>query len=778
MRKSTAAWWSGAFLAVVAAQAVAQSAAPATNSKDDQPVQALTPVLVQGQVASELPEGSTVTTRRQLDERAIESWEDFSRRGEPGVNFSTANNSVNIRGMDEDRVVTRVDGIRIPWLNDGARGEKGGLNTVNFNALSSVDLVRAAGAPQSGSLVGYLNLRTLGPDDLLTPDQNFGALVKSGYDSADDSWSMDAALAGSIGQTGTSWLLLAGQRKGHELENMGNVGGYGALREEPNPESYTQRNAMLKLQHDFTLEHRLTLSGEIFKRTGTTENLHQQGTSSYAVDGNSTDEEFSRKRAVLGYEYRAANEKSAVSHGEIKAYWQRSYQDSALNAMRLPDRRGSISFGPIPVGQMYGYAYPYGPYGRDNSVQETGKGVLTAWQGYLTSTAVQHHWAAGAEWYGSRLEQHSGGYDNCPASLRPITNPAFSLGPRNCEMLHTNQSDVPQVDGDTWSLWAQDEISWADGKYALTPALRFDSYKYSPEAGGAYDANPNAQVTPLNSASGQRLSPSLLAAYRASETLSFYGKYGYGYKAPSATQLYTNYGAPGTYLRVGNPNLEAEISRGWELGVEAGDNELGGRLSVFDNRYRNFIEAEVPVTPDSPEWNPAWDGLYPMGVTAYANRARVRIYGAELSGHWSINGNWYTWGSLAWARGKDQDTDRYLNSVAPLKAILALGYRSGQWGAEAITTLVKRRSEVEYPEAADGVSTPDFQAPGYGLLDLTAWWTPQAAKGLRLQAGIYNAFDKKYWNALDVPRPGRDARPIDYYTQPGRNFRVSLTYQY
>ncbi|MDS1140852.1 TonB-dependent hemoglobin/transferrin/lactoferrin family receptor [Pusillimonas sp. SM2304] len=771
-------WWGGAFLAAAAVQAGAQGSAVAESqpaSSGGQAIQTLAPLRIQGQtLASQLPEGATVTTRRQLDERAIESWEDFAKRGEPGVNFSTGSKSVNIRGMDQDRVVTRVDGIRIPWMNDGARDEKGGLDTINFNTLSSIDLVRAAGAPQSGSLVGYLNLRTLAPDDLLGLGQDFGALVRSGYDSADDSWGLDAALAGRLGDSGTRWLVQAGQRKGHEMDNQGRVGGYGPLRDKPNPETYTQRNVMLKLQHDFNAEHRVTASGELFKRTGTVDSLHAQGTLTFALGGNYTDKESSRKRAVLGYEFRSIEEKAAVSRGDVKLYWQRGYQAGSQHAIRLPDPRGEVMFGPFPVGQVYGYGYPYGPYGRSNSIQKTGRGLLTEWQGYLMSGGLQHHWAVGGEWYGNRLEQRSTGYDNCPDFLLP--NPP--LGPRSCDLLHTNQSDIPQADGDQWSLWAQNEMSWAEGKYALTPALRFDAYRFSPEAGGAYDANPNARVTALSSTSGQRLSPSLLAAYRPREDLSFYAKYGYGYKAPSATQLYTNYGAPGTYLRVGNPNLKAEVSRGWELGMDAGTADLGGRLSVFDNRYRDFIEEEVPLNPDSPEWNPAWAGVYPMGVTGFANRSRVRIYGAELSGHWNINSNWYTWGSLAWSRGKDQDTDRYLNSVAPLKAILALGYRSEQWGAEAITTLAKRRSHVEYPEATADVSTPDFQAPGYGLLDLTAWWKPQAVKGVRLQAGIYNAFDKKYWNALNVPRPGRDPHPIDYYTEPGRSFRVSLTYQY
>jgi hemoglobin/transferrin/lactoferrin receptor protein len=107
--------------------------------------------------------------------------------------------------------------------------------------------------------------------------------------------------------------------------------------------------------------------------------------------------------------------------------------------------------------------------------------------------------------------------------------------------------------------------------------------------------------------------------------------------------------------------------------------------------------------------------------------------------------------------------------VAPLKAILALGYRTPQWGTEVVSTMARRRTQVADPKV-------DFQAPGYGVMDLNAWWTPAAVKGLRVQAGVFNVFDRKYWNALDVP-DGKPTR-IDWYTQPGRSLRVSVSYQY
>src|SRR5690606_16019618 len=128
--------------------------------------------------------------------------------------------------------------------------------------------------------------------------------------------------------------------------------------------------------------------------------------------------------------------------------------EGGTDGLRKPDARGRVPF----IGAFYGYAFPYGPYGRSNSVEETDYGLVTQWDGYVPTDAAWHHWAAGAEWNRNENTQASSGYDNCPAALRP--NPP--MGPRNCEFLHTNQSDMPDAKGTQWAAWVQDEISWAE----------------------------------------------------------------------------------------------------------------------------------------------------------------------------------------------------------------------------------------------------------------------------------------------------------------------------
>jgi hemoglobin/transferrin/lactoferrin receptor protein len=550
------------------------------------------------------------------------------------------------------------------------------------------------------------------------------------------------------------------------------VGGYGAKRSQPSPEDYDQRSFLLKLQQRVEGGHRFGLTGEYFKRNADIDSMFEQGAgTSYLYGENSTRKETERERVSLDYSYKAPGDGGIIDTASAVVYWQRLRLDNSLDGVRSVDSRASA----IP-GDPFRYGFPSGAYGRSNSIQQTLFGVNGELTKRLAGASVSQLWTVGGEWYGNKTEQNSSGYDNCPAIPPGLPAP---MGPRSCDMLHTNQADVPQSKGSQWALWVQDEFSFADGRYTVMPALRYDHYEQKPRSTASYDSNPNAGALPPSN-SGSRFSPKLLATWKARDDLSFYAQYAYGFKAPSPTQLYTNYGGPGTYLRVGNPYLKPETSKGWELGAKMGSDDLGGAVSFFDNRYQNFIDGDVPLNASSPQWQPGWDGQYPLGVSGNVNRAKVRIYGAEASAHWKFSPGWRTWGSLAWAVGKDEGTGQYLNSVAPLKAVLGVGYGRDAWGVDAMLTTALQRNKVEYPDAAADAPNPDFKAPGYGVVDLMGYWRPAAVKGLQVQAGVFNLFDKKYWEAINVPTAGATAipRPVDWYTEPGRSVRVSLTYQY
>lgn len=278
------------------------------------------------------------------------------------------------------------------------------------------------------------------------------------------------------------------------------------------------------------------------------------------------------------YAYKAPGEGGWIDSATAVVYWQRMQLDSALDAQRVASRPNS---------------FPSGAYGRNNSIRQTMFGANAELSKRFAGASVSQIWTLGAEWYGNKTEQNSSGYDNCPAIPPGTPRPPF---PSTCDMLHTNQADVPLSKGSQWALWASDEFSFADGRYTVMPALRYDHYEQKPKSTESYASNRNGGALPPDNGGG-RFSPKLLATWKAADELNLYAQYAYGFKAPSATQLYTNYGGPGTYLRVGNPYLKPETSKGWELGAKLGSDSLGAR-------YRSSITATGTSSTATCRWTP------------------------------------------------------------------------------------------------------------------------------------------------------------------------------
>ncbi len=686
--------------------------------------------------------------RSEIQERQVENFQDLGRRIDAGVNVNTRNGSINLRGLEGNRVLTTIDGIRVPWLTDPRDSARGGLNTFDFDGLSQIDITPGADSSRygSGALGGIIQLRTLDPEDLIKDGKTYGGIVKGVYDTVDSSWRTNAALAARHNDT---WLMVqGGYKNGHEVENQGTVDTYGSTRTEANPADITQGSLLVKLHQYIEGGHRLGLTGEWFNQDDDIDN-RSGTTASYRQGSLKSGEETDRKRISGEYRFEAPDASSWVDYANAIAYWQKQKLNATTDGFRLPDGRAFI----IP-GDPFFYGYPTGVYTRDNQLEQTTYGVTGDALKAFEAGGLQHAMRFGGEIYGEKVTQYSSGQDNCP-DIDWATFPQ-PFGPQTCRMIHSNASDMPDVDGLTVGLFVEDDIKLWDERFTLTPGLRFDYYDYSPKDTDTYRDNPNYDPGNLVDNSDYRFSPKLRGAWQATDEMEFYAQWAQGFRAPSALELYQDFGAPGSYARIGNPELKPETSNGFEIGVNYVATDYAIAATVFNNYYRNFIDTVTLAPPG---------GEYPVGgITGYENIARVQIYGGELRGEWNFASNWRTWASVAYAHGKDTDTDEYLNSIPPLRAILGLGYAQEQWGADVSWLMAAKR---------DDVSGTGFKAPGYGVVDTTVWWQPEQVTGLKIQAGVFNIFDQKYWNAVDVPESR--GLPDDYYTEPGRSFRLTVT---
>ncbi|TDH34412.1 TonB-dependent hemoglobin/transferrin/lactoferrin family receptor [Pseudohoeflea suaedae] len=711
-------------------------------------------VIGEGEAADKSPLTQT-TDRETLDQRQVVSFEDFARRVDAGVNYNSSNKSINLRGLGDNRVLTLVDGIRQPWLTDPRDDAKGGVNAYDFDSISALDITKGADSSRygSGALGGVINIRTLDPEDLIKDGRNFGGIVKSTYDSADESISGSAAAAV---RSGDSWFMVqGGYKQGHERDNQGTIGGYEADRTIANPMDFDQGNLLAKFHQYIEGGHRLGLTAELYRRDDDTDNLlgttsADTGTVLYEPGTLKTGEIVDRQRLSLSYDFLSPDNSDFVDEASVQLYWQKQKLNGTTHGIREIDPRMFA-----PGGAALFYGPPYGVYSRDNLLEQTAYGLTADASRDLALGELLHTLRFGGEAYLQQTHQYSGGIDNCPdVDWETIAQP---YGPQTCRFLHTNASDMPDVDSTVLGFFVEDDIQLMDGRLTLTPGIRFDWFSHDPKSTTAYEDSPNYDPSFLRATDDFGISPKLRLAWKATSDLEVFAQWAQGFRAPSVTELYQNYGAPGSYARIGNPDLKTERSDNFEIGANYSSGDFALSATVFNSYYRDFIDTVTLAPPG---------GEYPVGgIQGYINRAHVNIFGVELAGRWNITNEWSTWGSLAWTEGRDTDTDEYLNSVAPLRAIIGLGYAKENWGADVSLTAASERNHV---------SGSGFVAPSYGVFDTTFWWEPAQVEGLKLQAGIYNIFDETYWDAVSVPNGVSDTRR-DYYTEAGRSFRVSLT---
>lgn len=743
----------GALILAMGAPVFAQEQRPPVSSGGNEPV-LLDQINVQGErQAAPLLQGptTTTTTRAELDRQQVQSLTDLSNRVEAGITFNRQNGSLNIRGLDGARVLTTIDGIRQPFRIDTRIG-RAGANAFDFDSLSSLDLLRggSGGATLGGGVLGgALAVRTLDPEDIIRNGRSYGALAKTGYDSTDRAWFGSGAAAARMG--GTSVLLQAGFRNGHEIDNRGSLNSIGATRTAPNPADFNQYSFLGKIYQQLGDAHRFGLTAELFKRA----DRIQTRTSTVSLTGNfrpgsyQTGEDVERNRVSLTYDYRQPGGVLDEAHANL--YWQRLKRNDLVNAWR--------------------YTSIIGPYARDNENEENAYGFNAYGVKSFQTGPASHRLTFGTELRMSTLEQYSSGVDNCPA--RPASG-SFTGALATCNNLFTNQADQPKVDGKLVGLYLHDEIGLIDNRLRVTPGVRFDWYEEKPQPTPAYSLGGSRPVglPPSSSESGWspriRLEYDVLRNAPLVKDVTLFAQWAKSFRAPTADELYGRFGGPSTYLRAGNPLLRPETGNGVDVGVRFGDKQFGGSVTYFYTNYRNFIEAVQTQAPGV-------GGLYPQGgITSYRNIPRAEISGVEATMQYAFAPNWLVRGSFAYTRGKNTTDHVYLNSIPPMQGIVAIAYGTERWGAELSTKLAGRRDHV----AATAGTNAGFKAPGYAIFNATAWWRPlPQIADLEVQVGVYNIFDRKYFDAANVPT-GVLAQARDYYSEPGRTVKATVKYQF
>lgn len=681
-----------------------------------------------------------VITRQTLNQANAFNLDDVTLY-EAGVSVPSDNNrrghaGVNIRGIDGNRILMMVDGIRIPesYAGGGTNGAISGRDMVEPDTLKQVDIVKGPYSALYGSnaLGGVVNMTTYSPSDFVDADKRSHFGLKYGYKSRDRSHGVTASMAGF--HENAEGLLMLTRRQGHETENIGSDKSYSTSRTATNPQKNNSYNILAK-GNIGNETHRIEALFEQFYRANDTNLANSLGSSTVTRNNMAitTDNSLAtardrvrRQRMELGYRFRGEN---ALKEASVNVYQQKlTSEDDAVNASVT-----SIN------GRTTADSTRYSDYGFDQTIRGiNSKGVWEAQTG-----TVKHTIVAGAEFKHTETAR--------PRDSLTVDNLTGTTSKVYAGSTYPNKT-FPDSTRKTFSLYAQDSLTFDNG-VVLTPALRYEKDKLNTRIDQAYlNANPDGQAT---SFSDHAFAPSLRLSVPIGEQVTGFASYSRGFRTPpfdSATMAFSNttYG----YAVLPNSNLKSEYSNSFEAGLKYRDERTRAQITAFYNRYKNFI--------DRTEIGTETVNGRSIIQYQYQNLDNVKTYGAELAASHKFTDNWRINGSLAWMKGEQKDGTP-LNTAYPLNGVLGMDYVQEKWGANAKLRWSKKHSRV----SSDSI----FQAPGYGVWDISAWYKP--SKNIELGATVYNVGNKKYWQLADVAGMST-ANVLDLYTESGRNVAATL----
>lgn len=85
-------------------------------------------------------------------------------------------------------------------------------------------------------------------------------------------------------------------------------------------------------------------------------------------------------------------------------------------------------------------------------------------------------------------------------------------------------------------------------------------------------------------------------------------------------------------------------------------------------------------------------------------------------------------------------------------------------------TAVARKSGSDWSRA------DNVDAPGYALVDVTAYYRP--VDKLTIRGGVFNLLNQKYWRYNSLRDKTSQSRGLDRLTQPGINFGINAKYDF
>jgi hemoglobin/transferrin/lactoferrin receptor protein len=700
----------------------------------------------------------TVKVYKLEDKKSFDSYSSLSdlARHEPGIDASVAPGgmgpstinrsgfkSYNIRGIDGNRVLLNVDGIR--QADEFTFGDTAtvGRDYIDLETMKRVEILKGSASTLYGSdaIGGVVSYTTKDATDYLDPlGKPFFFKLKSDFDSANLGFT--ESLTSAFRQGPLDLLLTYSRRDAQERDTEGNRGA--------NPSDYESNSFLGKIGYQLNPENRLSITGEWLERR-VNEGLRSSdgvllSSAGPQVFNATSDGEVNRHRYSLEHNFKDLKKNGLFE--DIKTQVYRQYSETVDNTQQLVGTLGATSPNRLRI--------------RDNHYEEEAFGGSTQAVIPFEAASLDHKLLLGSEVSRTYVDRPRFG-----KQITLATGVEANATPDNARFV----KDVPDTQIIRWGLFAQDEIAlMSQDRLTLIPGMRIDYYHLDAVGDTPFYANSLGR-DPVNFEEWSA-SPKVSLIGKPAKDWTTYLNFGVGHRSPTTEDLNGSIENTSSFYRsIPNGSLRSESSYSTEVGYRTENKWIKWDHSFYYNHYIDFINTLTNVggagSPGSPT------------IFQSTNINEARIYGTEVKVEhpldvWNENLKGFSlFTGMNHGIGDDLEHNRPLNSVNPLKVISGLRFRYEEiWGAEFTSTYTEKKYRVDYTSLANNYIPGDSVA-----LDLTGYWNirPWA----RLTAGVYNLADRRYYNWQDVRGFNQNSRSdIDRFSQAGTNFRASLTLEF
>jgi vitamin B12 transporter len=279
---------------------------------------------------------------------------------------------------------------------------------------------------------------------------------------------------------------------------------------------------------------------------------------------------------------------------------------------------------------------------------------------------------------------------------------SFGTGYFN-EAMESFSSGVADIDTHTLSYWLQDQL-FVGENLVLIAGARLDDHQ----------------------SFGRKTTFRIAPAYEIPSTHTrFKASFGTGFRSPSLYELFSAYG---------NPDLEPEKSRGWDLGVEQGflDDQLTLGVTYWEMDFENRID-------------------YDMLISKYNQlEGDTETRGVEISAAWTpVKGLFFNL-NYTYTHTRDPEGNRLVRRPRNQVGLTASYRFLEKWQVGMDARWVGERAASPYAKDKDGL--PANTLDDYSVVNLSG--SCDISDRFQIFARVDNLFDKYYEDAFSYATPG------------------------